>query len=509
MKNLNRIKNFVKNNYFKLILAFIYIMYFGLFLFQVFKSENKSKLTITYFLVTFILITVGYIFLVKKILVKKEWHKIFFWVTIILGSIYLIFIPAIYGTDELPHFLRIYQLSNGELIVSKEKLKNSKIPKDLDKFSEFDAGISEKITYSNFFKKVNYKDNVVINSIVCAQYPLNHYIPQVIGMLLSKMLDLSPYFTLYLIRFFNLLFWTLIMTLAIKYFPVHKAAMAIFFTSPAVLSLVSTCNMDVLPLALIILLFSIILKYKKTNDSINKKDLFLIVITCLLFCTYKLFYIILLSFLFFIPYKSFKTKKNKNVFIIVLLLMSLSIDLIWSYGLSSFGSISADSGGAEQIKFVINNPFQYCYVLFNAYSSNFYYYFSNLFAGSEMCYSKASINSLLVVTYIILFIYIYYRNDTNDIKISLFEKSYIVIISIVLLVLVATSMYVGWTVSFEGIGGLNILGIQSRYFFALIPLIMLLFRTKKQKISNNIYTLMLLLNCILVLNTITSLICYK
>lgn len=506
MKNLNRIKKFIKNNYFKLILAFIYIMYFGLFLFQVFKSENKSKLTITYFLVTFILTTVGYIFLAKKILIKKEWHKIFFWVSIILGSIYLIFIPAIYGTDELPHFLRIYQLSNGELIVSKEKLKNSKIPKDLDKFSEFDAGISEKITYSNFFKKVNYKDNVVINSIVCSQYPLNHYIPQVIGMLLSKMLDLSPYFTLYLIRFFNLLFWTLIMTLAIKYFPVHKAAMTIFFTSPAVLSLVSTCNMDAFPLALIILLFSIIFKYKKSNDLINKKDLFLIIISCLLFCTYKLFYIILLSFLFFIPYKSFKTKKNKNIFIIVLLLISLGVDLMWHYGFSSSGIVSANSEVSAQIDFIINNPLQYCYILFNTYAGDFYYYFSNLFAGSEMCYSKASINSLLIITYMILFIYIYYRNDTDNIKISLLEKGYIVIISIVLLVLVATSMYISWTPSFKGIGSQTAVGIQSRYFFVLIPLIMLLFKTKKQKLSNEIYTLMLLLNCILVLNTITSLI---
>lgn len=80
------------------------------------------------------------------------------------------------------------------------------------------------------------------------------------------------------------------------------------------------------------------------------------------------------------------------------------------------------------------------------------------------------------------------------------------IISIVLLVLVATSMYISWTPSFKGIGSQTVIGIQSRYFFVLIPLIMLLFKTKKQKLSNEIYTLMLLLNCILILNTITSLI---
>lgn len=506
MSNLNKIKTFIKNNYYKLILIFMYVLYVGLFSFQILKSGNKSKSTILYFIIVLLLTTISYIFLIRKVLVKKEWHKIFFWVSILLGSIYLIFIPAIYGTDELPHFLRIYQLSNGELVVPHEKLKDSKIPKELDKFSEFGTGIRSKITYSNFFKKVDYNDKVVINSIVCTQYPLTHYIPQVIGMLLAKTLDLSPYLTLYLIRFFNLLFWTLIMTLAIKYFPVHKAAMTIFFTSPAVLSLVSTCNMDAFPLALIILLFSIIFKYKKSNDLINKKDLFLIIISCLLFCTYKLFYIILLSFLFFIPYKSFKTKKNKNIFIIVLLLISLGVDLMWHYGFSSSGIVSANSEISAQIDFIINNPLQYCYVLFNTYAGDFYYYFSNLFAGSEMCYSNASINSLLIVTYMILFIYIYYRNDTNNIKISLFEKGYIVIISIVLLVLVATSMYISWTPSFKGIGSQTAVGIQSRYFFVLIPLIMLLFKTKKQKLSNEIYTLMLLLNCILVLNTITSLI---
>ena len=404
MKCLSKTNN--KNNYFKLTLLFVYIMYVGLFLFQIFKRENKSELAFVYFILVLLIITISYTFLVKKVLIKKEWHEKFFWISIVIGSIYLIFIPAIYGTDEAPHLLRIYQLSNGELVVSQKKLNDSMIPKELDEFSQFGTGISSKIKYSNFCKRVNYNDKIHINKIVCSQYPLNHYIPQVIGMLLAKILDLSPYLTLYLIRFFNLLFWTLIMTLAIKYFPVHKAAMTIFFTSPAVLSLVSTCSMDAFPLALIILLFSIIFKYKKTNNLISKKDIILIAISCLLFCTYKLFYIILLSFLFFIPYKSFRTKKNKYIFIIILLLISLSIDLIWHYGFSSSGIVSAETAGSQQLHFIIKNPLYYCYVLFNTYAGNFYYYFSNLFAGSEMCYSQVTINSLLIVTYIILFVYL-------------------------------------------------------------------------------------------------------
>ena len=43
MSNLNKIKTFIKNNYYKLILIFMYVLYVGLFSFQILKSGNKSK----------------------------------------------------------------------------------------------------------------------------------------------------------------------------------------------------------------------------------------------------------------------------------------------------------------------------------------------------------------------------------------------------------------------------------------------------------------------------------
>ena len=72
MPNLNKIKTFIKNNYFKLILIFMYVLYVGLFSFQILKSGNKSKLTILYFIIVLLLTTISYIFLIRKVLVKKK-----------------------------------------------------------------------------------------------------------------------------------------------------------------------------------------------------------------------------------------------------------------------------------------------------------------------------------------------------------------------------------------------------------------------------------------------------
>lgn len=72
MPNLNKIKTFIKNNYFKLILIFMYVLYVGLFSFQILKSGNKSKLTILYFIIVLLLTTISYIFLIRKVLVKKR-----------------------------------------------------------------------------------------------------------------------------------------------------------------------------------------------------------------------------------------------------------------------------------------------------------------------------------------------------------------------------------------------------------------------------------------------------
>ena len=72
---------------------------------------SKPELTLKYKLVYLILCVLSNIsaIVICKYLNKNKKLKIeniFLLITIIYGGLYLIFVPAILGTDELPHFLR-------------------------------------------------------------------------------------------------------------------------------------------------------------------------------------------------------------------------------------------------------------------------------------------------------------------------------------------------------------------------------------------------------------------
>ena len=489
------------------------IVYYGIFLVSLIflykqlidGTNNNGKVKLIFLIIALLSFSV-LIFLNKIVNSKKyEIHKLFFIISLFFGLLYLVFIPAICGTDELPHFLRAYQISAGDLIVKDNNIDTTKIPENLLAFTQWGLPLEQRYSKDNIFKSVDYNNmSVIYHGDVASGYPPVAYVPQVIGLKVSKLVKLSPALTLYVVRFFNFMSWILLMTLAIKNFPIHKKTLAVFFTAPATLSLVSTSNMDAFSLGLIVLLLSYIFKYKYDKSKISKKDKTIIALISLLFCTYKLFYIILLSFLFFIPTKCFKNIKDKYLFIISLLLMCLSIDYIWYIISNNTPSITGESLGAKQTSFIMKYPIYYIHVLFNTYVSDFYYYFSNLFGGHEMCYMKANLNDFFVIIYIVLFGYILINSENKNIKMTLIEKLYVILISIIIIILVSTSMYISWTVDYAGIGSNTILGIQSRYYFALIPPLIMLIKNRDRIINEKVYNYILLINSILFINTISS-----
>ena len=486
---MNNIKKlYIKN--FKIILYYAIYLISACFLYEqlIIGTDNNNKAKIIFiFLVILGLLALTFL---NRVIIRDEIiHKTYLTISVCFGLIYMLFIPAVCGTDELPHFLRAYQISVGDIVVKEQDKDLTIIPEDLLHFSQFSLPLVERYSKDNILKKVDYnKMTVIYHGDVASAYPPIPYLPQIIGMKISKILKLSPVLTMYCVRFFNFLSWILLTTLAIKKTPIHKKTLSVFLTAPAVLSLVSTSNMDTMSLGLIILLICYIFKYKYDKTKLEKKDKIIIAIISLLFSSYKLFYLLLLSILFFLPYKCFNNKKEKYIYIILLLFGCLLVDFIWYYLSMNTTNITGQSLGAQQIDFILKHPFYYIYVILNSYISGFYYYFTNLFGGHEMCYMKADLNEFFIITYIILFIYILLHSENKNIKLSIFEKTYIILLSLTLIVLVSTSLYVGWTVDYMGVGSSKILGVQSRYYFALVPLIIFLFKNKNNKCNDKVYS---------------------
>lgn len=473
---------------------------------------EKPELTIKYKIVFLILCILTNIvaFVIYKFIEKKELlriENIFLIITILFGGLYMFFIPAILGTDELPHFLRPYQISVGDVVVNNPDKNETMIPKSLANLVG-EKTMSKRYSKGNIIDSVDYSDtqNLWNGDVTSIKYSPIPYLPQIIGFWGARILHLSPLLTMYFVRFMNLLVWIILGYFAIKLLPTKKVFALILYTSPAVLSIVSTCSGDTFALGLFFLLIAYILNLTKTKRKLNKKDYLLIILVSLGISTYKVFYVLYLLMLFLIPIESFEgNKKKKIIFLITTLFLSLVVDFSW-FMATSIDSTIESVAVSEQIKFILTNPFKYLIIFINTYINDIYYYATNFVAGSEMCYGLAKMNQLFVLSYLFVLVLSYFDGSKEN-NISKIGKILIVFVFLVTFALVSTTLYLDWTSSRLGIGATKIIGIQSRYFLPfIIPIISILpYCKKKYKNMSGLIKASVILNAILIVNCIKSL----
>lgn len=503
----------------KFIVCFVLMIITEIFLyFQM--SFEKMELTWKYKLVFVVLILLINIFIfaftiyidkkMNKDITKIKIEKIFLIESIVLGLLYLIFIPAILGTDELPHFLRPYQISVGDVVVKEPELNETLIPSDFVKFVQSGDGYAHRYSKDNIFKSVDYSnmENLWNGDVTSINYSPIPYIPQLLGFYISRLLALSPLLTMYCVRFMNLIVWIALGYFAIKLLPSKKLFALLLYTSPAVLSLVSTCSGDAFALGLFFLIIAYILNLRSTGKNLTKKSYIVLLLLSIGISTFKIFYVLYILLLILIPVKSFgESKKKKIIALCVIFGLSLLLDFGW-FILSSGSSLSSETT-SQQIQFILSNPLKYVFIFINTYINDVYYYVTNFVAGTEMCYGLARINQLFVMIYLATLIISYFDN-TKMPEIKLSHKILVALIILAIFGLVSTTLYLDWTSKRVGIGSTKITGIQSRYFFPLIiPLLLLLPKTKLK--FNNYKILVvsgLIMNGFMLLDTIKSLLIY-
>lgn len=493
----------------KLILPFIVILSEIFLYFQM--IFEKEELTFKYKMAFFIVCILSNVvlFLIIKYINKNKnlkLEKVFVLVSVLFGGLYLFFIPAILGTDELPHFLRPYQISVGDVIVTEPEKNETLIPKDLYTFIGINP-MSKRYSKDYIFKSVNYNDktNIWNGDVTSINYSPIPYIPQILGFWGARILNLSPLLTLYFVRFMNLATWIILGYFSIKMLPVKKTFAFILYTSPAVLSIVSTCSGDSFALGLFLFLISFILNLVKTKRKLEKKDYILITLITIGVSTYKMFYVLYLFLLFLIPNQCFKNLKQKILYLGTIIFFGFLIDFSW-FILTSIDSTISGDVVSKQINFVLSNPFKYIFIFINTYIDDIYYYVTNFIAGSEMCYGLVRLNQLFVISYLIILL-ISYFDESKNLKFKIYSKFLIIFVCLAIFGLVSTALYVDWTANRLGIGVIKIVGIQSRYFWPLIlPIIMILPVSKyKYKDCNKLINYSCILNTILLVNCIKSL----
>ena len=423
-------------------------------------------------------------------------HKIFLWIALFFGIIYIFLLPPFAGIDEDHHFARIIALSQGKLldaaILPKYFVayvdKQGKIILDFFYFGKSNLlfgfnNIYQSITatHDSMGSEKLYEYN---RAVVYSPIP---YISAIPTAFIAIKLSLHPIIVLYLIRISIFAASTFIIYYAIKITPLlkwHFLFLALLQTSVLVRS---TASADPLTISYIFIFIAFILKKVTSDKFISLKDSVIIFVISCAICLSKTAYILVPILFFVIPNRLFLSRLQHIKLALILVLVPILIGGFWF--LFSSGAYHAiptiemnnkysiaysrntGTNEYEQIFFILNNPIYFIKVILHSiFSTLSLIKLSVQFVEVNGNGQSAPLNaiyviiSLLIVPLFVLFLPI--RALENHSNLESRNKLICLSIYITSFILLCAMFYIANT----EVGSQNIEGLQGRYFMPTLPL---------------------------------------
>ena len=299
------------------------------------------------------------------------------------------------------------------------------------------------------------------------------YIPQVIGVLIGRVLQLSPMIILYLGRLTNLLAYIALVFMAIKIMPSEKWKLIIMMIAlfPMSMNLAATVSPDTVILGTTLLAISYAMHLKFETKEITYKHIILLGILCMIPTVCKIVYFPLCLLVLLLPHEKFESK-TKRILSWVIIFAIVFIPYLVLNRIVSLGDyeIAIRTNMTEQILFTLSSIPRDFITLINTIYVEFSDYFFEMIGGWN------TIQILSIVLFIMLLIAMY-KTEENEKKLTFTKTDKVIcwVIFIIEVLGVVAAMYLGWTQAQQTV----VEGVQGRYFLPIIPLICILLSKNK------------------------------
>ena len=396
---------------------------------------------------------------------KKEPHKVAFVIILLFGLLMVFFAPPMSFPDEAIHFARAESITEG--VLYPVKTPNGYYIQDYF-FEMNQAKSGTTILEYNFSKPISDSWGYWPAS---TNTPFYSYLFSALGILIAKCLDLSVIWTLWLGRLANLLLYGCFVYFAIKKAPVYK--MPLLFM--ACLPIIFACT--------VVMFAYFIYMYKNKFET---KDLAIFFIACLLMSFIKPPYVFLALSIFAVPKENFPSAKLQKysafatfaVFVIVILHFGNFFNQFIgaSQHTTDYVLNSRNASFTAQMEYIMGNPAAIGTLLLFAVKSVF-----DVFVVNSTFYHFADFKGLILFNAIYLVFFAVFSVGYQH-ELNLSRKRRLILTAIVLLVYFSIFgiLYCTWT----PVGASYIVGIQTRYFVPMLPLIPLIVNIKHEKFEN-------------------------
>lgn len=429
---------------------------------------------------------------------NTNYAKVFVVLCMAFGLFFVFLTPPFNVPDEHNHFEQSFYLAHGQLLPKVDAQGNvygtinSGYSAFLSEWPSVQFNANQKVSYTKIINTLQSKvDNTPQkNRYRYVYYPFVLYIPQAVGMIAGKALfhlfRMGLYYNTFqqmiFARLFNLLFYMIIVACAIRIMPVFKRTMLLLALMPMTLFVAASCSADTFVYAVSFLAVAYILRlaYSPGVRSIGKKELVCLSALCGLLLFAKSVYVLLFFLCLLIPKAKFQGWKRKLFLLLCTLLAGCAVFGAWYmavkfsikgmtpgsyYVWGATGELLSKSESL-QMHYVLTHPFHYLLILYNDFFAQQGYLVS--FIG---CFGwlDTFVPTAFTVLYAALLI-LSALMEKFSFRMARWQRLWVFILVLGMVALVQTSAYLTWTPhpninnNVMAIGGIQILGVQGRYF---------------------------------------------
>lgn len=417
----------------------------------------------------------------------KDYEKLYITCAITFGVLMIFLMPPCNVPDEASHYTKGYEIAHvygdeGQGFIQTPVATNEFL-KVAANVQSHDNDISARFYYKEVLRNSDYSQ-FIDGKVNYANVKKAFIVPYIICGIVVKigtMLSLSPLVIFLLVRLLNLLFATIITYFAIKIAPRFKRVFFIIGLLPIVIQQSAAINVDTYTDAVAFLLIAFILKLIYEIKEIGIKQLLLLFGAGLLLCFGKFGYFPVALMLFLIPNSKFKSKASgiivKISFFVFMLVVSYFFNTINNYIITD---VINDETNVYGLKYILTNPFSAIAVYFRSFLIRLD---QDIFRGYFNCFGYSTV-VLKTIPYLVTFamyIIILCTKEAEDEekKLTILEKIVYTVIFVMLIGIIYTVAFSAWT----KMGARSILGVQSRYFIPLLPLLYFVIQDIGLKIS--------------------------
>ncbi len=447
--------------------------------------------------------------MIKDFLKKPE--SFFLFTALILGLLYIALTAPLQVPDEVNHFYRAYQISEGHFTATRTSNKlGGNLPEGLAEFSANWERLIGKADVQTSYDEIAESARIQIGNRRqwydfpnTAIYSMVNYLPQSIGISISRLFTSSVLSIYYGSRITSLFLWILIVFVSIKLMPGKQWLMAAVALLPMSLYVNSSLSADLMVNGLSFLFISLIFRFRSQTKRLSPLQLLILGAFALSLPLLKLVYLPLLLLVVLIPKRNLGSTGGQYLFYAIMFIVAVLSTLWTNHSVNElyipYAEYAKDAGWvhlaegsnkAEQLQYVLDHPFDFITVVLRSMTNGYDMYLRG-YIGTFGWLEFGLPTLVVFITYVLLMLS---SSSDNFLKISGLHRSWIALVALLMVIMIILSQYVIWGV----VGSDLVTNLQGRYFIPVFILLFLIIPSKpKPKIASIISVgLILLINSI-------------